>query len=119
MKPLRVSRLKYSVLLVALLVLILTSACSSEKGQALHDAASNGDVAKVKTLLAQGADVNYQNQYGRTALMKTALKGHVAVVKLLLAQGADVNLKNKKGKTALSVAKNKEVIQLLKAAGAK
>ena len=119
MKPLRISHLKFFVLLVAVLVLFLTSACSSEKGQALMDAAGKGDVAKVQALLAQGADVNYQNQYGNTALIIASGKGRAEVVKHLLANGAEVNLQNKFGKTTLSVATNKEVIQLLKAAGAK
>lgn len=46
-----------------------------------------------------------------TALMRLVETG--------LTHGADVNFVNKDGKTALSVAKTKEVIQLLKAAGAK
>jgi len=117
MKPLRISRLKYCLLLVAVLVLILTSACS--KGPALIDAATNGDVAKVQALLAEGADVNYQDQYGRTALFSAAKRGHTEAVRILLTKGAEVNHKSKAGKTALSMADTKAIAQLLKAAGAK
>ena len=119
MKQLRISRLKTFLLLVTVLLLGLTSACSLGKDDALIEAARKGDTAKVKTLLAEGAEVNHQDQYGYTALIWAANKGHAEVEKHLLAEGADVNLKNKNGKTALSVATNKEVIQLLKAAGAR
>ena len=66
MKPIRVSRLKFSVLLVAALALILTSGCSTEisKGTSeLGDAAWQGDAAKVKTLLANGVDINFQDSF--------------------------------------------------------
>jgi len=63
MKPLRISRLKFLFLLVAVLVLFLSPALSAQaapanSGKALIKAASKGDVAKVKQLLAEGADVN-------------------------------------------------------------
>ena len=65
-----------------------------------------------------------------TALMKASDGGQPKVVKMLLAQGADVNHQQMEGDfTALMYAqqgpgvyptgKHKEVIQLLKAAGAK
>ncbi len=119
MKQLRISRLKTFLLLVTVLLLGLTSACSLGKDDALIEAARKGDIAKVKTLLAEGAEVNHQDQYGYTALIWAANKGHAEVVKHLLAEGAEVNHKNKKGETALAVAKNEDVIQLLKTAGAK
>jgi ankyrin repeat protein len=48
--------------------------------------------------------------------------GHPEIVKMLLRAGADVNMKAVEGETALSVAKEEghsEVVQLLKAAGAR
>ena len=91
MKPLRVSRFKYSPLLVAVLVLILTPAIPTQAAsgdEALLAAAVKGDAAKVKSLLAQGADVNHKDKEGFTALIRAALSGHVEVVKILLAECA-------------------------------
>jgi len=125
MQPLRISRLKYSPLLVAVLVLILTSACSVEvsKGTSeLGDAAWHNKVEEVKTLLANGADVNYIDKFGDTALMRASSSGNAEVVKILLDHGADVNIQDNYGKTALKVASKrgyKRTMKLLKAAGAK
>ncbi len=59
---------------------------------------------------------------GRTPLMIAARTGNVAVVKLLLAKGADVHARDATGKSALQLAeeaKNAQVVDLLKQAGAK
>ena len=59
---------------------------------------------------------------GATALFRASQRGHEGVVHTLLAKGADVNAKTKDGATALDAAKEvkqKEVILLLKQAGAK
>jgi ankyrin repeat protein len=95
MKPIRKTCLKFSILPVALLALILTEALFAQaapSGQALLDAATQGDTTNVNILLAQGAEVNHQGQFGRTALMEASAKGHGAVVRMLLAKGAEVNL---------------------------
>jgi ankyrin repeat protein len=64
---------------------------AEDPGEALRRAASAGDLAKVKELLAAGVDVNSANAYGGTALAFAADKGHADVVDLLLERGADVN----------------------------
>ena len=130
MKPIRISRLKFSVLPVAVLVLILTSACSSEieisSGRSeLGDAASMYKVQEVKNLLANGADVNFIDKFGDTALMRASAKGNTEIMKILLDHGADVtiNQKDKFGETALDKASKRGgyegAMKLLKAAGAK
>jgi ankyrin repeat protein len=68
---------------------------ADDPGDALRRAASAGDLAKVKELLAAGVDVNAANGYGGTALAFAADKGHAAVVDLLLERGADVNAKDR------------------------
>jgi ankyrin repeat protein len=92
---------------------------------ALMPAASWGHSDIVAALLAKGAQVNLQDQEGRTALIWAAFgdggtkDSRVAVVKLLLANGADVNLRNSAGKTALMIARDKarlEIVQLLQKA---
>lgn len=80
---------------LALSLLLATSAVAQDPGDALRRAASAGDVAKVKELLAAGVDVNAANSYGGTALAFAADKGQLAVVNLLLEHGADVNAKDR------------------------
>jgi ankyrin repeat protein len=90
MKSHQGSRLKCSTLLVMTCVFLI-SLCASQStfannGAELTDAGWNGDVAKVQALLAQGTDVNSENEFGKTALHLTSEAGHEAVVKLLLAR---------------------------------
>jgi len=84
-------------LCLALSLLFIASsrgATAEDPGDALRRAASAGDLAKVKELLAAGVDVNAANPYGGTALSFAADKGHIAVVDLLLERGANVNVKD-------------------------
>src|SRR5262249_52498848 len=61
--------------------------------------ASTPDVARF--LIAQGVDVDERNNYGVTALMKSADSGRLGIVLELLNGRADLNLKDKYGYTAL------------------
>jgi ankyrin repeat protein len=70
------------------------SSASSEKADALADAARKGDAAIVKKLLDEGVDVNTKYRYGATALSYACDRGHLDVVKLLLDRGADVHVKD-------------------------
>lgn len=60
--------------------------------------------ARVKSLLAQGDDVNAQNAFGDTALMKAAVTGSAAIARLLLDADADTGLRNFMGRTATEIA---------------
>lgn len=58
----------------------------------------------VKLLVENGAEVNYQNGYGNTALHRAARFGEVGVVKVLvLNSSADRELLNNFGRTALDI----------------
>src|SRR5205807_4173908 len=59
--------------------------------------------ATVHLLLDKKADVNAQDDRGRTALMYAAESGHLQNAKALLAEGANVRRKDKKGQTALDL----------------
>jgi hypothetical protein len=72
--------------------------------QQLYTAAEQGDFNKVQTLLQQGANVNYTNNFGMTALFPAAQDGRTAIVKLLIEKGIKVNAKSKTGFTALMAA---------------
>ncbi|MFH1114668.1 MAG: ankyrin repeat domain-containing protein [Pseudomonadota bacterium] len=76
-------------------------------------AAAMGE-AKTVEALANGEDVNAQNNTGKTALMFAASEGRLTVVETLLKAGADPNLKDKEGDTAASLAKKKDHYDVLK-----
>ncbi|RIK61584.1 hypothetical protein DCC62_27540 [candidate division KSB1 bacterium] len=59
----------------------------------LMSAAYNGDIAEVRKLIKEGADVNETNVEGQTALMSATRQNQVEVVKVLVENGADVNSK--------------------------
>ena len=59
--------------------------------ESLLDAARAGDVAKVRSALDSGVNVNSANRYGVTALGFAAERGFLDVVRLLVERGANVN----------------------------
>ena len=63
----------------------------SEPQSELQRAATAGDMARVKTVLGEIADVNVSNGRGITLLHWAAYNIHLEVVELLLGKGADVN----------------------------
>ncbi|HMA64281.1 MAG: ankyrin repeat domain-containing protein [Fibrobacterota bacterium] len=65
----------------------------------LNRACSKGDLASVKKLISDGADINAIDNRGRTALLEAAWGGHNDVVKLLLEKGANPNLADSTGYT--------------------
>ena len=89
----------------AILIFALSSGCLPSLKQTpeeqLRIAASIGDVSLVKTILAQGIDVNPKGKDGATALMHACCKGHLEVSKVLLDHGANVNAADNEGRTAL------------------
>jgi len=71
----------------------------------LTRAASEGNLEKIRSLIADGADVNCCKEMGNgTPLMCAAFRGKPEAVKLLLDLGADHTLENKQGQTALFMA---------------
>jgi ankyrin repeat protein len=89
---------------------------------AVADAAMQGDLAKVRALLAQQSDVNVAQGDGMTALHWAADRGDVAMTALLLRSGAKLTGTTRNGGyTPLHVAARAghgAVVQALLAAGA-
>ena len=77
---------------------------SDDAGMALIEASMEGDMAGMQAALDGGADVNYQDPGGQTALHWCALNGHSAAVKWLLGLGPALEAKNEGGQTPLMAA---------------
>ena len=73
----------------------------------LLKAAEDGDKVEVERLIAAGADVNVQDEYGYTALMNAVDNDDnddTDIAELLIDNGAGVNIQNELGYTALIIA---------------
>jgi cytochrome c len=76
----------------------------------LHDAAKAGDVAQIKALLDQGADIN-ENPGTATPLYFAINTQHADAAKLLIERGADVNARSTWG-TPLHAAASKGMTEI-------
>ena len=75
----------------------------------------------VQLLLRYGADINFQNHIGQTALHKASQRGYVNIIKLMLNHNVDVDAPDHDGSTPLHLAVSKahlETVQLLLKHGA-
>jgi beta-lactamase regulating signal transducer with metallopeptidase domain len=61
-------------------------------GEALIEAADDGDIQTLKELLAAGVDVNLKVGGDGSALIAASRKGEIAAIRFLLERGADVNM---------------------------
>jgi uncharacterized protein len=99
-------------------------ATSLEPGRlsvALLTAALIGDSEAAATLLDRGADVNFADRTGRTALIEASFGGHASMIRLLLERGAEVNAQDVDGWSALMEAASKgrtELVRILLRYGA-
>ncbi len=65
------------------------------------EAARRGDIAGLKSWLAEGAKVDSRGAQQRTALHAAAVAGQPEVIRWLIAQGADPDAVDEQGETAL------------------
>lgn len=65
------------------------------------DAAENGDTEAVRSMIADGADVNATDEHDRSAAYKAAKHGHLNVLKLLSEHDAALGTTDNRGTNAL------------------
>lgn len=77
---------------------------SAGAGYEIFAAVMDGDIVRIETLLAAGANINQRDKTGQTPLITAALEGRSGVTATLLDHGADVMARTEKGMTALHAA---------------
>ena len=90
-----------TLLLLPALAMVQPAGRRRRDDPALSDAAAAGDLARLRSLLAEGVSVDSADEDGTTALMAAAFAGERRAVTLLLDHGADPNLQDDSGLTAL------------------
>jgi ankyrin repeat protein len=106
---------------LSVLTLALAGTAGAAEDATLVDAAEQGKAKLVRSLLADGADVNATQVDGMTALHWAAYHDDLATARMLIEAGADANATNRYGVASLSLAAtngNAAFVQLLLDAGA-
>lgn len=91
-----------------------SSILSPALNQALIDAAEAGDLAGVKTLLAQGASPAFADGRGVTALIAAAYVNRVDIAQALIEAGADVNTQDRTRQSAYLISTSDGFADLLR-----
>ncbi|MDP7048182.1 MAG: ankyrin repeat domain-containing protein [Verrucomicrobiota bacterium] len=99
----------------------LANAMDEAGNSLLYESVVAPDVRVLEHLLANGAEVNHRNQFGRMPLHRAADEDRLEVVRLLLDNGAEVNARDCRGSTPLIASAefaSLPVLKLLVEAGA-
>jgi cytochrome c len=106
----------------SLVAIALTLAAGWVQAGAIHDAAGAGQVAELRRLISEGADVNEIDRVGGMPLHAAALKGQLEVAEILIAEGASVDepagILSATPLHMAAIGGNREVAALLLAEGA-
>ena len=99
----------------------VSNSVKQKSADSIHEAAADGDINMVKTLLSTGTDVNVIGRLEYTPLHHAAENGHANLVKFLISRGADLEARNHNGRTPLALAAcqgHREMVEILIAMGA-
>lgn len=114
-----------SIIIASTLILSISTAVAAQNqdsasvnkiSNALVNGSIKGDLQTVKTLIANGADVNCRARVTTlqkggneiTPLIAATINGHINVVRLLLMNGANPNLTDLKGSIALMMTRKED-----------
>ncbi len=113
----KMKKIQRIILAFMLGIVPIQVALANSKADALADAALNGDLEQVKTLIEkEGVDINAkESEAGATALMWASGYKELEVVQYLINKGADINAKIDNGRTALMWASMKGHLEVVKA----
>ncbi|NQV98539.1 MAG: ankyrin repeat domain-containing protein [Rhodospirillales bacterium] len=113
--------MKFLILSAAVLLIVQTGAlaqvppsATEEAGyRGLHAAAAQGDVALIRQLAGDGADLEARDGAGRTALHVAAFKSHDAALEALVTAGADINALEHAAYDVITIAAVADDLELL------
>ncbi|MFC1726732.1 ankyrin repeat domain-containing protein [candidate division KSB1 bacterium] len=98
----KIKKVSGSTIIVFMIFLLKLQFCIAGE---IHDAAKNGNLDKVKTLLAANPGLlNSKDNRGNTPIHSAVSKGRTSVISFLIEKGAEINSKNKNGLTPLFMA---------------
>lgn len=80
----------------------------NKANQTLWRAVENNNIEKAKKLIANGANVNYQNENGSTLIYLAVTENNKEMTDLLINSGANIYTRNKPGFSPFDVAINSE-----------
>lgn len=109
-------RRSWSLALVLILVLFVSSACTASKPVDLFALVRSGDASAVKAAIEAGADTNIRDNWGRSPLIVALQAGSTPIAEILIGKGAAVSGTDAWGRTPLLVAvqlRNTAAVRLL------
>jgi ankyrin repeat protein len=116
-----VFRIIFFTIIFILLLLIGHCTYNSILGPSLIEAAYNGDIVSMENLLNMWVDINFRDDYGKTALMAAVDRKYILTIEMLIDRGADVFIRDNSGIDALMKAEwsmDQDIINLIGSAAA-
>jgi len=110
--------------LLFLFVVVIGSAAPNtihaQEPDLLLEKVMQNDLGAAKELVASGADIDQQNQYGHTPLIIASNYGFEEIASFLISAGADIHVQGSDGATALIAAAShsRELVEILLSKGA-
>ena len=115
----------YSLILFSLIIsfdnFINKPKTQEQLNNELVEAIKSGNTISVKSLLKEGANVNYQSYKGYTPLILSAIYGKTNILNILIDAGANPNINDQNGQSPLAhslINKNNDCIKILIEKGA-